>query len=71
MHPGGQQDVIDKQPVSLGGMAEGGQQQTPEAGNCGVVDGCAGLKAQIASSRRVGLVSDRVQRRTRQIKNRV
>src|SRR6266850_8612382 len=68
MHPDRQQDVVDKQPVSLVGMAEGGQQQTPEAGNCGVVDGCAGLKAQIANSRRVGLVSDRVQRHARQIK---
>src|SRR4029077_6339622 len=33
-----------------------------------VVDARAGLIAQIANSWRVGLVSDRIQRRTRQIK---
>ena len=69
MHPDRQQDVVDKQRVSLVGMAEGGQQQAPEAGNRDVVDARAGLIAQIANSRRVGLVSDRVQRRTRQIKS--
>jgi hypothetical protein len=68
MHPDRQQDVVDKQRVSLVGMAEGGQQQAPEGGNRDVVDAHAGLIAQIANSRRVGLVSDRVQRRTRQIK---
>ncbi|MEH2474530.1 hypothetical protein V1281_004287 [Nitrobacteraceae bacterium AZCC 2161] len=52
-------------------MAEGGQQQAqaPEAGNRDVVDAHAGLIAQIANSRRVGLVSDHFQRRTRQIKS--
>jgi hypothetical protein len=64
-----QQDVVDKQRVSLVGMAEGGQQQVPQAGNREVVDARAGLIAQIANSRRVGVVRDRVQRRTRQIKN--
>ena len=69
MHPDRQQDVVDKQRVSLVGMAEGGQQQAPQAGNRDVVDARAGLIVQIANSRRVGVVSDRVQRRTRQIKN--
>ena len=68
MHPDRPQDVVDKQPASLVGMAEGGQQQAPEAGNRDIVDARAGLLAQIANSRRVGLVRDRVQRRTRQIK---
>jgi hypothetical protein len=68
MYPDRQQDVVDKQPVSLVGIPEGGQQQAPQAGNCGVVNGRAGLIAQIANSRHVGLVSDRVQRHTRQIK---
>jgi hypothetical protein len=49
-------------------MAEGGQQQAPEARNRDIVDAHAGLIAQIANSRRVGLVSDRVQPHTRQIK---
>jgi hypothetical protein len=60
MHPDRQQDVVDKQPVSLIGMAEGGQQQAPEAGNRAVVDTRAGLIAQIANSRRIGVGSDRV-----------
>jgi hypothetical protein len=68
MHPGRQQDVVDKQRVSLVGMAEGGQQQVPQAGNREVVEARAGLLAQVANSRRVGVVRDRVQRRTRQIK---
>src|SRR6478672_10344174 len=68
MHPERQQDVVEKQRVSLVGMAEGGQQQAPEAGSRDVVDAHAGLIVQIANARRVGLVSDRVQRRTRQIK---
>ena len=68
MHPDRQQDVVDKQRVGLVGMAEGGQQQAPQAGNRDVVDTRPGLIAQIANSRRVGVVSDRVQRRTRQIK---
>jgi hypothetical protein len=69
MHPDRQQDVVDKQPVSLIRVAERGQRQAPQAGNRDVVDARAGLIAQIANSRRVGLVSDRVQRRTRQIEN--
>src|SRR3984893_11062536 len=60
MHSGRQQDVVDKQPVSLAGMPEGGQQQAPEAGNRDIVDTRTGLIAQIANSPRVGLVSDRV-----------
>src|SRR3984893_1331315 len=67
MHPDRHQDVVEKQPVSLVGMPEGGQQQAPEAGNRDVVDAHAGLIAQIANWRRVGVVCDRVQRRTRQI----
>jgi hypothetical protein len=66
MHPDPQQDVVDKQRVSLVGMAEGRPQEAPQAGNRDVVDTRAGLIAQIANSRRIGLVSDRVQRRTRQ-----
>ena len=50
-------------------MAEGGKQQAPQAGNRDVVDARAGLIAQIANWRRLGVVRDRVQRRTRQIKN--
>ena len=69
MHPDRQQDMVEKQQVSLIGMAEGGQQQAPEAGNRDVVDSRAGLIAQIANSRRVGVVRDRVQRRSRQIES--
>src|ERR1700743_1949551 len=69
MHPERQQDVVEKQLVNLVGMAESGQQQAPQAGNRDVVDARAGLIAQIANSRRAGVVRDRVQRRTRQIKN--
>jgi hypothetical protein len=69
MHPDRLQDVVKKQRVSLVGMPEGGQQQAPEARNRDVVDACAGLIAQIVNSRRVGLVCDRIQRRTRQIKS--
>src|SRR5258708_40198836 len=68
MHPDPQQDMVEKQRVSLVGMAEGGSQQAPQAGNRDVVDACAALIAQIANSRRVGVISDRVQRRTWQIK---
>ena len=53
---------------SLVGMAEGGQHQTPEAGNRNVVNARSGLIAQIANSRRVVAVSDCVQRCTRQVK---
>ncbi len=70
MHPVRLQDVVDKQRVSSVGIAEGGPHQVPEAGNRGVVDARAALIAQIANSRRIGLVGDRVQRHTRQIKNR-
>src|ERR1700731_2399041 len=69
MHPYRQQDVFDKQRMSLVGMAERRQQQAPQAGNREVVDAGAGLIAQIANSRRVGVVSDRVQRRTWQIES--
>jgi hypothetical protein len=64
MRPDRQQDVVDKQWVSLVGMPEGGQQQPPEAANHEVVNAHAGLLAQIANSRRVGVVRDRVQRHT-------
>src|ERR1700758_4167096 len=68
MHPDRPQDVVDKQRVSLVGMTEGRHQQAPESGNREVVDASSGLITQIADSRRVGLVSDRLQRHTRQIK---
>src|SRR5258708_17910454 len=58
MHPDRQQDVVDKQPVSLVGRAEGMQQHAPQAANRDVVDARAGLIAQIANSRRVAVVSD-------------
>src|SRR5882757_873743 len=69
MHPDRQQDVVDKQRLRLVEMSEGGQQQVPQAGNREVVDARAGLIAQIANSRRVGVVRDRVQGRARQIKD--
>src|SRR6267142_7227964 len=69
MHPDRQQDVVEKQRVSRVGMAEGGQQQASQAGNREVADARAGLIAQIANSRRVNVVSDHVQRRTRQIES--
>src|ERR1700732_1606725 len=68
MHPDRPQDVVDKHPVSLVGIAEGGQQQAPKTGNRDVVDARSRLIAQITNSGRVGLVSDRVERRARQIK---
>src|SRR5689334_5899922 len=70
MDPERQEDVVDKQQVHLVGMAERRQYCPSETGNCGVVDGL-GLMVQIANSRRVGVVSDRVQRATRQIKKQV
>src|ERR1700722_8303471 len=69
MDPERQQDVVDKQRVSLIGKAEGRQHQAPEAGNRDIVDAPAGLIAQIANWRCVGVVSDLVQRRTRQIES--
>jgi hypothetical protein len=69
MHPDRQEDVVDKQPVNLIKVAERGQQQASQAGNRDVVDARAGLIVQIANWRRVGVVSDRVQRRTRQIES--
>ncbi|UPK40756.1 hypothetical protein IVB18_12240 [Bradyrhizobium sp. 186] len=69
MRPDRPQDVVDKQLDSLVGMAKGRQQQAPESGHRDVVDARSRLVAQIANSARVGLVSDRIQRGTRQIKN--
>src|SRR5260221_12692931 len=70
MDPERQEDVVDKQLVHLVGMAERRQYRRSETGNCGVVDG-HGLMVQIANSRRFGVVGDRVQRATRQIKKQV
>src|SRR5260370_30697189 len=70
MDPERQEDVVDKQQVHLVGMAERRQYCPSETGNCGVIDS-HGLMVQIANSRRVGVVSDRVQRATRQIKKQV
>src|SRR6266436_7808158 len=70
MDPERQEDVVDKQLVHLVGMAECRQYRRSETGNCGVLDS-HGLMVQIANSRRVGIVSDRVQRATRQIKKKV
>jgi hypothetical protein len=68
MPPDRHQDVLDKQQVSLVGMPERGQQQAPQARNRDIVDARSGLIHQVANSRRGCVVSDRVQRRTRQIK---
>src|SRR5258708_25348586 len=70
MDPEREEDVVDKQLVHLVGMAECRQYRRSETGNCGVLDS-HGLMVQIANSRRVGIVSDRVQRATRQIKKQV
>jgi hypothetical protein len=43
MHPDREYDVVEKQPVSLFGMAEGGQHQAPEAGNRDVVGKTAAI----------------------------
>ena len=43
MRPARQQDMVDKQRVSLVGMTEGGQQQAPEAGNRDVTEARARL----------------------------
>ena len=70
MDPERQEDVIDKQLVHLVGMAERRQYRAPETGNRGVVDS-HGFMVQVANSRYVGLVCDRIQRATRQIKKQV
>src|SRR6266853_3434156 len=70
MDPERQEDVVDKQLVHLVGMAERWQYRRSETGNCGVLDS-HGLMVQIANSRRFGVVGDRVQRATRQIKKQV
>ncbi len=70
MDPEREEDVVDKQLVHLVGMAECRQYRRSETGNCGVLDS-HGLMVQIANSRRVGIVSDRVQRATRQINKKV
>src|SRR5258708_28723523 len=70
MDPERQEDVVDKQLVHLVGMAERRQYRRSETGNCGVL-ASHGLMVQIANSRRFGVVGDRVQRATRQIKKQV
>src|SRR5258706_3002260 len=70
MDPEREEDVVDKQLVHLVGMAERWQYRRSETGNCGVL-ASHGLMVQIANSRRFGVVGDRVQRATRQIKKQV
>src|SRR5258707_2458429 len=70
MDPEREEYVVDNQLVHLVGMAECRQYRRSETGNCGVIDR-HGLMVQIANSRRVGIVSDRVQRATRQIKKQI
>src|SRR5260370_26500432 len=70
MDPERKEDVVDKQLVHVVGMAERRQYRRSETGNCGVLDS-HGLMVQIANSRRFGVVGDRVQRATRQIKKQV
>lgn len=69
MHPDREHDVVEKQPVSLVRIAEGRQHQAPEAGNRDGVDARSRLTVQVANARRVGVVGDRVQRRTQQIES--
>src|SRR5260370_38423579 len=70
MDPEREEEVVDKQLVHVVGMAECRQYGRSETGNCGGLDS-HGLMVQIANSRRVGIVSDRVQRATRQINKKV
>jgi hypothetical protein len=67
MYPDRQKDMVDKQLARLVGMAERRQHRPPETANRGVVE-THGVVAQIANSRRVGVVSDRVERATREVK---
>jgi hypothetical protein len=67
--PDRQHDVVDKHLAGLVGTPQRGQHRAPQLANRGVVDASAGLVVQIANSRRVGIVSDRIQRRARQIEN--
>jgi hypothetical protein len=66
MYPDRQKDVVDKQLARLVGMAQRRQHRPPETANRGVVE-THGVVAQIANSRRVGVVSDRVERATREV----
>jgi hypothetical protein len=70
MHPDCQQDVVDKQPIGLIGTAERRQHQFPKAGQGGVDGTRTGLGPidEVADAPQVGVVGDRVQRCTRQIK---
>src|SRR5260370_8418372 len=70
MDPEREEDVVDKQLVHLMWSAGCRQYRRSETGKCGVLDS-HGLMVQIANSRRVGIVSDRVQRATRQINKKV
>jgi hypothetical protein len=63
-----QRDMVDKQPVGLLWTAERRQYRAAKTGNRDVVDARAGLIVQVANSRRAGVVGDRVQCFTRQIK---
>src|SRR5713226_7551965 len=67
MHPKRHEDVVDKERIGLIGMVEGGEQQVPQSRNHDVVDARSGPIAQVANSRRVGIVGNRVQRRTGEI----
>src|SRR5258705_840947 len=70
MYPERQENVVDEQLVRLVGTAERRQHRAPETGNRGVIAN-HGLMVKISNSRRVRVVSDRVQRATRQIKKQV
>src|ERR1700733_13654992 len=70
MYPERQKNVVDEQLVRLVGKAERRQHRPPETGNRGVIAGHR-LMVKISNARRVGVVSDRVQRATRQIKKQI
>ncbi len=67
MDPDRQEDVVDEQLGRLVGMAERRQHRASETANRGIVE-TQGIVAQIANSRHVGVVSDRVERATREVK---
>ena len=68
MHPDRQHDVLDKQLINLLRIGKRQTHRASKAGNHDVVDARSGLITQVTNSRRVGIVSNRVQGGTRQIK---
>ncbi|SRR6266702_3650167 len=70
MHPDRLQDVVDKQRVSLVGWLREGSTKLPslEMVASAAPAPRSGLLTKVTNARRVGVVSDRVQRCTRQIK---